>query len=84
MASHTLFADRRALENEVASLGLDIRFEGEIQASLQPLAIANRQVGNRFAIHPMEGCDGTLDGKPDELTFRRWERFGAGGAKLPS
>src|SRR5581483_10875958 len=31
---------------------------------------------------PMEGCDGTLDGKPDELTFRRYRRFGAGGAKL--
>ena len=30
----------------------------------------------------MEGCDGTLDGAPDELTFRRWARFGAGGAKL--
>ena len=30
----------------------------------------------------MEGCDGTLDGRPDELTFRRWRRFGAGGAKL--
>jgi hypothetical protein len=82
MASHTLFADRRALENEVAALGLDIRFAGDIQASLRPLPIANRTVGNRFAIHPMEGCDGTLDGKPDELTFRRWQRFGAGGSKL--
>src|SRR5262245_35465035 len=30
----------------------------------------------------MEGCDGTLDGRPDELTFRRYHRFGAGGAKL--
>jgi 2,4-dienoyl-CoA reductase-like NADH-dependent reductase (Old Yellow Enzyme family) len=30
----------------------------------------------------MEGCDATLDGHPDELTFRRYERFGAGGAKL--
>ena len=30
----------------------------------------------------MEGCDGTLDGRPDELTFRRYRRFGAGGAKL--
>ena len=30
----------------------------------------------------MEGCDGTLDGRPDELTFRRYQRFGAGGAKL--
>src|SRR5437773_769028 len=30
----------------------------------------------------MEGCDGTLDGHPDALTFRRYQRFGAGGAKL--
>src|SRR5437870_7176266 len=30
----------------------------------------------------MEGCDGTLDGRPDELTLRRYRRFGAGGAKL--
>jgi NADPH2 dehydrogenase len=82
MASHTLFADRRALEQEVAALGLDIRFERDIEASLRPLAIAHRTIGNRFAIHPMEGCDGTLDGAPDELTFRRWSRFGAGGAKL--
>jgi 2,4-dienoyl-CoA reductase-like NADH-dependent reductase (Old Yellow Enzyme family) len=30
----------------------------------------------------MEGCDGTLDGRPGELTFKRWEAFGAGGAKI--
>ena len=30
----------------------------------------------------MEGCDGDLDGNPGELTFRRYRRFGAGGAKL--
>ena len=30
----------------------------------------------------MEGCDGTLDGQPGELTLRRYRRFGAGGAKL--
>jgi 2,4-dienoyl-CoA reductase-like NADH-dependent reductase (Old Yellow Enzyme family) len=30
----------------------------------------------------MEGCDGTLEGKPGELTVRRWESFGRGGAKL--
>lgn len=82
MASHTLFADRAVLEKEVDALGVDIRFETDIRASLTPLAIGHRTIGNRFAIHPMEGCDGTLDGAPDELTFRRWARFGAGGAKL--
>jgi len=35
-----------------------------------------------LCIQPMEGCDGTLDGQPDELTYRRYVRFGAGGAKL--
>jgi 2,4-dienoyl-CoA reductase-like NADH-dependent reductase (Old Yellow Enzyme family) len=40
------------------------------------------RTGNSLCIQPMEGCDGTLDGRPDELTFRRYRRFGAGGAKL--
>ncbi len=44
--------------------------------------MSGRRVGNRLAIQPMEGCDGNLDGSPGELTFRRYERFGAGGAKL--
>jgi 2,4-dienoyl-CoA reductase-like NADH-dependent reductase (Old Yellow Enzyme family) len=39
-------------------------------------------VGNRFAIQPMEGWDGTPDGAPSEHTLRRWQRFGASGAKL--
>ena len=39
-------------------------------------------MGNSMAIHPMEGCDGELNGDPGELTIRRYERFAAGGAKL--
>lgn len=39
-------------------------------------------IGNRFAIHPMEGWDGTADGEPTDLTFRRWRNFGRSGAKL--
>ncbi len=35
---------------------------------------------NRFVIHPMEGWDATEDGRPSELTRRRWRRFGASGA----
>ncbi|MCK7523917.1 MAG: hypothetical protein MZV64_42995 [Ignavibacteriales bacterium] len=30
----------------------------------------------------MEGCDGTPEGAPTDLTVRRYERFGAGGAGL--
>ena len=30
----------------------------------------------------MEGWDGTRDGRPTDLTRRRWRRFGRSGAKL--
>src|SRR4030088_2880683 len=48
----------------------------------QPVDVGGFRVGNALAIHPMEGCDSTPDGRPDELTWRRYERFAAGGAKL--
>lgn len=70
------------LEAENARLGTDLRFSDDLGPLWQPLAIGPRTLGNRWCIHPMEGCDGALDGAPDELTFRRYVRFGAGGAKL--
>jgi 2,4-dienoyl-CoA reductase-like NADH-dependent reductase (Old Yellow Enzyme family) len=62
--------------------GVTVRAEEEIDPLLRPVRIGHLTAGNRMAVHPMEGCDGTLDGRPDELTFRRWEAFGAGGAKI--
>src|SRR4030095_133427 len=48
----------------------------------QPFEMDGIRVGNRFCVLPMEGWDGTPDGKPSELTIRRWRNFGLGGAKL--
>jgi len=48
----------------------------------QPLLREGLEVGNRIAIQPMEGWDGTADGNPTESTIRRWRRFGRSGAKL--
>ncbi len=63
-----------------------VRFEEDpakvTRALSRPVDVAGFRVGNSMAIHPMEGCDGTLDGAPGELTHRRYERFAAGGAKL--
>jgi 2,4-dienoyl-CoA reductase-like NADH-dependent reductase (Old Yellow Enzyme family) len=71
----------------LARLGLDLAFDASVASGPQaPLARPYRwrggEVGNRFAILPMEGWDGLEDGKPSELTTRRWERFGRSGAKL--
>ena len=41
-----------------------------------------KPIGNRWAILPMEGWDGTPGGSPTELVRRRWQRFGQSGAKL--
>ncbi len=44
--------------------------------------IGNKTVHNRLACQAMEGCDGTFDGKPDELTKRRYSRFAKGGVGI--
>jgi 2,4-dienoyl-CoA reductase-like NADH-dependent reductase (Old Yellow Enzyme family) len=70
------------LEAESRRLGLDLRFSDDFEPLFRPVSVGPLRAGNSLCIQPMEGCDGTLDGEPDELTFRRYRRFGAGGAKL--
>src|SRR5205823_1129470 len=51
----------------------------------QPFAgvtINGERIGNRWAIQPMEGWDGTTTGGATDEVRRRWHRFGASGAKL--
>jgi NADPH2 dehydrogenase len=47
-----------------------------------PIEVTGVRIGNRFCVLPMEGWDGTHEGKPSEQTMRRWRRFGESGAKL--
>lgn len=66
-----------------AEIPFDVQVSSAPQSPLaQPLAVDGLTIGNRFAVLPMEGWDGTLDGHPTDLTFRRWQRFGLSGAKL--
>jgi len=71
----------------LTELGLTLPFDEVVETGAQaPLAqaipYARGLIGNRFAILPMEGWDGTTDGKPTDLTRRRWANFGKSGAKL--
>ena len=75
------------LEVEAAQLGCShvkfIAAPDQVAAILgRKVQVAGRPVGNAMCIHPMEGCDGELDGTPGELTWRRYVRFAEGGAKL--
>ena len=66
---------------------IPLAFDDQVQAApesplAQPFELDGVRVGNRFCVLPMEGWDGTPDGRPSDLTIRRWRNFGLGGAKL--
>src|SRR4051794_18665333 len=82
MAHYFKYKSTADLLAENSRLDVDLRFQDDLAPLFTPLAIGDRTAGNRWCIHPMEGCDGELDGTPGELTFRRYRRFGDGGAKM--
>ena len=75
--------------NYLEALDIKLDFDNNVQNGPDsPLAEAwslpnfDVPLSNRFCVLPMEGWDGTTDGKPTELVTRRWQRFGESGAKL--
>lgn len=84
---HFVYRSLDELARDAAARGCEhVQFEPDAEAVRAVLTrrvqVGTFTVGNSIAIHPMEGCDGTLDGRPGELTLRRYQRFAAGGAKL--
>ena len=77
----------QAFRDRLAALDIALPFDELLQSApdsplSRPLASGGMRAGNRWCILPMEGWDGTLDGRPSELTTRRWRHFGLSGAKL--
>lgn len=77
----------RHLREYLEKIGVALPFDETVLTGpdaplAQPCTVKGFQVGNRFAVLPMEGWDGTRDGRPTELTIRRWRRFGESGVKL--
>lgn len=76
--------------DHVADLGVVLPCDDRIETGddsplrrpVEGMRVNGKRIGNRWAVHPMEGWDGTTDGKPTEEVFRRWRRFGQSGAKL--
>jgi 2,4-dienoyl-CoA reductase-like NADH-dependent reductase (Old Yellow Enzyme family) len=74
---------RRHLSESGIQLAFDETLAPPADSPLaQPFNEAGMRTGNRFCILPMEGWDGTPDGRPSDLTVRRWKHFGVSGAKL--
>jgi 2,4-dienoyl-CoA reductase-like NADH-dependent reductase (Old Yellow Enzyme family) len=75
------------LRSHCDALGIELPCDAELVAGpdaplAQPITVGSRRIGNRFAVLPMEGWDGTTDGRPTDFVRRRWMHFGQSGAKL--
>lgn len=74
---------RTYLQQENIRIGLADAVPGDGTSALaRPIDVLGRTLSNRWAILPMEGWDCEDDGRPSELTARRWLRFASSGAKL--
>jgi NADPH2 dehydrogenase len=76
------------LKNYLENSGIDLAFDTEL---LPPDSSpfnhkielkSGKTIGNSLCILPMEGWDGTTDGKPTHFTKNRWVKFAVSGAKL--
>ena len=70
------------LESMGQRLDLPLKAIEDVSILAEPVQVGNLLLPNSLCVHPMEGADGTLDGRPGELTLRRYQRFAAGGAGL--
>ncbi len=84
MAEHEKFRyrDLGELTAAAAVLGVDLPTIDDVSILQTPARLGRRELPNRLAVHPMEGCDASAEGAPEALTHRRYERWGAGGAGL--
>ena len=57
-------------------------YSEDISCLSKEMKIGSKVAPNRIVYQAMEGCDGTYDGAPDELTKRRYLRFARGGAGI--
>jgi len=75
----------RSLEELVEAVrrrGLDLPVREDLSVLGGAVRWGRLTVPNRLVVQPMEGCDGTDEGAPTDLTVRRYRRFAAGGAGM--
>ena len=70
------------IQEEAKKEGVYLPFSMDTAPLKGSIRLEGKELPNRIAIQPMEGCDGTADGKPDELTLRRYDKFAKSGAGL--
>jgi 2,4-dienoyl-CoA reductase (NADPH2) len=68
------------LKKLARSLSIKIDTSDDVSILAEPVQVGALIAPNSLATQAMEGCDGDSEGRPGELTIRRYKRFAAGGA----
>lgn len=68
------------LKNAAEAVGAPLPLTDDLSILQEKLTFGKHEMHNRIVIQPMEGCDGTADGAPGELTIRRYDKFARSGA----
>jgi len=82
MASKFNYSSLGELKADIEGKGVYIPLSEDTSILRTGLKIKGKEVKNRFAVLPMEGCDSGTDGSPSFLVARRYRRFFFGGAGL--
>jgi len=70
------------LKRKMQELGAELPLSENTAILFESVDCGEMMLPNRIALQPMEGCDGTAEGSPGELTHARYRRFSEGGAGL--
>jgi len=73
---------REAFLAASAEAGVGLPFADSASLLTEKITIGKKNFSNRIVYQAMEGCDGSPEGTPGELTRRRYLRFARGGAGL--
>lgn len=74
--------DSQQFQIMMKEAGLDFPITDDLSVLSQPIQLDGKTIPNRLCIQPLEGFDGTQEGAPSDLIFRRYDRYARGGAGL--
>ena len=66
----------------MSAAGIPFPVERDMSILGEPVRLGGRTIPNRICLQPLEGFDGTREGAPSDLIFRRYKRYARGGAGL--
>lgn len=77
-----VYTDPKQFHAQNEALNTLLPYADDVSVLSAHLQVGSKTIANRLACQAMEGCDSTFSGEPDELTYRRYDRFAKGGAGL--